>query len=137
MSFLSGQNAGRTPLISSAQNLTASWADLGGEIDARGFNHLAVWITLDINDSQDARIQALGKHTAAGTEEYGLIFGVTRGTGATVTAEYYELNSDADQLVVLDIPLNNVVPYVQLQVQAGTAGTTPGQIDAAYYTLGY
>lgn len=124
-------------LITSAQNLTASWADLGNEVAMGGYNMIAVWVTLDINDSVNARVRVLAKHESGGTEEYTLPIETISASDVKVEAAYFEFNVDADQLMCIPIEIRNVVPYVQVQVQTGTVGTTAGQIDAAYVTRGW
>lgn len=133
-------NAHRTEpltLISAPQNFTAGWVDLGFEIDCRTYNTLAVWLELDINLSNNARIRALTKLTLGGTNEYVLPIRTVSATDVKVDAEYTEFNTDADQSMVLSVELANVVPFVQFQIQAGTVGGTAAQIDSAYATLGY
>ena len=126
-------------LIGSAQNFTGSMADLGSEIDCRGYKYLRVFLTLDINDSFDCRIAVLAKHTSAGAEEY--IYDPNKWTvrDSTLSAfgAYREWNTDADALYILEIEMDNAIPYIQIQIQAGTVGGTAGQIDAAYYVRGY
>ncbi len=129
--------AGPFTLISSAQNLTDSWVDLGFEIECISYNTLAVWIELDINLSSNARIRAIAKHASGGANEYVLPIKTVSATDIKVDAEYTEFNTDADQSMVLSVELANVVPFVQFQIQAGTVGGTAAQIDSAYVTLGY
>lgn len=125
------------PLISAAQNLTASWVDLGFEIDCKGYDSLGLWLTLDINDTNNARVRVLVKHTKAGSEEYVLPIRTVSASDVKVEDEYIEFNTDADQKMVLSWQLDNVIPFIQIQVMAGTVGASAGQIDAAYATLGY
>jgi hypothetical protein len=54
-----------------------------------------------------------------------------------VEDEYIEFNDDADQDVLLTWDLDNVIPVVQFQIQAGAVGTTAGRIDTAHITRGY
>lgn len=126
---------GPETLIASSQTITGSAADLGYEIDCQGYTRLLAYITLDINDAADVRIQALGKHTSAGAEEYKLPIKTVSSSDVKVLAHYYEIDSDADQLIILDWDVTGIA-YVQLQVWAGTAGTT-GAITAAYATKMY
>ena len=61
------QAEGPFALISAAQNFTASWADLGGEIATNQFNSIGLWLNLDINDTLNARVRLIAKHTSAGS----------------------------------------------------------------------
>jgi hypothetical protein len=137
MSGALGQSTGRTQLIAAAQNVTTGWVDLGSEIETFRAQNLGVWLTVDINLATDVRVRALAKHTSAGTEEYLLPIRTVSATAVNVAGEYIEFSTDADQLMLLSWELDGLIPFVQLQLQAGTAGATAGQIDAAYYTLSY
>ena len=125
---------GPESLLAAAQNFTAAWVDVGPEIPTAGCTHLGVWLNLDVNDSLNMRIKALAKHTIAGTDEYELVIRTLSATDVKVDAGYIEFNTDADQKVLLCIPLDGVVPYVQLQILAGTVGGTAGQVDSLYAT---
>lgn len=125
---------GPESLLAAAQNFTAAWADCGTEIPTSGSTHLGIWLTLDVNDSLNMRVKALAKHTSGGTDEYELVIKTLSATDVKVDAGYIEFNTDADQKVILSIPLDGLVPYVQLQIMAGTAGATPGQVDSLYTT---
>jgi hypothetical protein len=125
---------GARSILSSAQDLTASWADLGDEQRTGGYRWVGLWVTVDINDSNDVRIKALAKHASGGTEEYSLPIKTVSAGSIAVQDEYFELTDDADQKVLLTWELDYLVPYVQFQVEAGTVGATAGQIDNAYVT---
>jgi hypothetical protein len=126
-------------LTSTPQNLTTSWVDLGGEIDVgtKKFNTIHLWVTLDINDSNNIRFKILDKWESAGADEYERATISTSANVLYVEPTYYEFNIDEDKKYHFVFGLDNVTPYVQIQVQVGTAGATPAQIDAAYYSLGY
>jgi len=118
------------------QDFTANWADLGGEINCSGYNTLRLFLTLDINDSENCRVRALVKHESAGAEEYNLPILTTAASDVKVESHYYEFNVDADSLFCLEWDVAGI-PYVQFQISAGTVGATEGQIDAAKYTLSW
>ena len=59
-------------LIQSAQTVTTSWADLGLEIDTRGFNIVGVWLGITNNNSEGFRIRCIAHHTAAHADDYKL-----------------------------------------------------------------
>ncbi len=102
----------------SAQNLTSSYADYGAEIDMRGYTHLGIFVVVDANDSQDAYMKALGKHTESGTEEF-----IIDGIGEIVLWESSSL--DFNKYWEFD---TGVIPYIQLQAYATTVGVTPGDL---------
>lgn len=131
-----GGTAGPLALISSAQNLTGSWADLGGELNTEGVRTIALYLTLDINDSLNARVRLVALHTSSGTEHV-MPIRTVNASDITVEDEYIEFTADADQSMMLPFEIYAVCPCVQFQVQAGTVGVSAGQIDAASVTTGY
>ena len=129
-------------LLSSAQDLTASFADVGDEVPVSFFKSFYYYITIDINDSLDPRFKILAKHTNAGAEEYPLSDGsiivhTQNSYSAAAANRYFELADDEDQLFIIEADIGNNVESLQLQASVGTVGATAGQIDAAYYTISY
>lgn len=124
-------------LISAAQDFTGSWADLGPEVDCRGYNNVRIWLTIDVNNSLDMRVRALVKHESGGVEEYTLPIETYGASDIKVEDAYWEFNVDADQLMVLELDVGNTIPFLQFQIEAGTVGVTAGQVDAAYVTKGW
>jgi hypothetical protein len=118
-------------LLAADQAITGSWVDLGDEINVQGFGHFGLIVGLDVNDAQNVRIRALAKAIEAGTAEAVYPIKVTASTEVKVTAHYYELDSDADQTILLDWENNHLANAVQFQVIAGTAGASAGKILAA------
>jgi len=121
-------------LISSAQDLTASWKDFGSEVSSGGYNVFGLWTDLDINDSVNARIRLLASHTTGGAT-YLIPIRTVAASSVSVEGEYIEFNVDEDQQMLLSWDLDRLVPYIQIQVQVGTVNTTAAQIDSASYTL--
>jgi hypothetical protein len=96
-------------------------------------------VTLDINNSLDARVRALAKHTSAGADEYTFPILTPTASQVNVDAEFIEFTQDADQKMLIKVECDNVVPYVQFQIMAVTpddGGGTVGTI-AASITKGY
>jgi len=122
-------------LLGASQDLTGSWLDCGDEIFCSGYDAVFLFFTIDINDSTDIRIRALGKHTSTGAEEYNLPIKTISSTVVSIDDEYFELANDSDQLVIVQVQTNRGIPYLQVQIEAGTVGASCGQIDALYYTL--
>jgi len=100
------------------QDLTASYADFGAEIDVRGYTFIALFIVADVNDSEDVDLKILGKHESAGADEYE-IDGVSVKTlwsgSGTDFKKVYEFNTGS-------------IPYIQVQAIADTAGATAGDL---------
>ena len=124
------------PVITAAQNLTASWADLGSEILKRAFYDGTYYFTFDVNTSVGAQLRFLNKHTSAGAEEYPCRVGVASATGQITLVDEIWLLGDADALIPIEIGSHHATPYYQLQVKHISAAGTVGQIDAAYVTKG-
>ncbi len=121
-------------LKSSAQSFTAEWVDYGGEIGTDGFDIVALWLNIVINDTQNARFRALAKHTGGGAG-YVLPINVETATVVNVEDEYYEIVTDEDAKRIVSFTLDRIVPFVQIQIQAGIVGTIPGQVLDSKYTL--
>ena len=119
-------------LLSSAYEITSSFADVGNEIDVRGYNYLILWCIIDIGTSTNVKIRILHKHTFAGSEEFREIYLGTPGSNITsINLNDYEIESDANQLFKLVVPVIGT-HYVQIQAKDDSDGD--GQIDALYVT---
>ena len=125
-----------TALKETAQDFTDSWVDIGSEIQTEGYRNLLLWLNVDINDTNNPRIRILAKRAYGGTDEYVLPIKTIGTSDVKVEDEYIELNDDADQKIVLSWNLDNLMPVVQVQIQAGTVGASAGQIESIYYSLG-
>lgn len=130
-------------LAGGAQNLDSTqFTDVGGEVDVIGYKKIWFYITVDINNSTNVRIKILGKHESAGSEEYPLsnsnvtVFSDNTYTAAAAS-RYFELDTDADQLLIVEVDVGNACKYLQFQISNATDGASVGQIDAAYVTKGY
>lgn len=116
---------------------TAAWVDLGAEVSCIGYHTQVLWLTLDINDTVNAQIRGLAKHTTAGAEEYNFVIKTPSATLINVAPEVYEITTDADGLYAISFSCDNAIPYIQYQIYAAVPGATAGQIDAAYITKGW
>jgi hypothetical protein len=128
---------GPVSLITTAQALSTTWIDLGPEIDTERYDHIGLFVSLTISDSTNARVRALGKHTAGGAGEYVFPISTVGASVVEVEDQFIEFNDDTDQNMILSWDLDNLVPVVQFQVQASAVGTTAGQIESALMTRGY
>jgi hypothetical protein len=127
-----------TALLAADQAITGSWADLGAEINVQDCAYVALAFGLDVNDAQNVRVRALAVNAEGGASEAMFPIKVTASTEVKVTAHYYELDTDADQVIFLDWDLKRCVNAIQFQVIAGTAGATAGKVLAAttFYSMG-
>lgn len=124
-------------ILDTPQVITVDWENLGPVLDCRAMNMIALWLKVDINDSQDVRIRARMKHDAISSDYYFLPIRATYPTVVRINPEYKELDTDADQNVVLSWTLDHMVPFIQFQVQAGHIGPIAAQIEEARITAGY
>ena len=122
-------------LLSAAQDYTGSWADLGGEAHTFGKKSIALWIENDVNGGANMRVRCLAKHALSATLEYSLPIKSVSASTVSIEENYAEFNVDADAKYVISWELDGLVPKVQFQVSAGTAGTPAAQVDSAYYTM--
>ncbi|MDD4805100.1 MAG: hypothetical protein PHN69_08235, partial [Candidatus Pacebacteria bacterium] len=101
-----------------AQDLTASYADFGAEIDMTGYTHLRVAIVTDVNDSENVTLKLLGKNSLGGSDEYEI-------EGGTTQALWTTSASDSKISYTFDV---KGTPVIQLQAIAGTLGATAGDL---------
>ena len=124
----------KEPIISTAYELTASFADVWIEVDVRGYNELVYWVTLDIGTSTKPQLKVLFKHTEWWAEEYREIYQSSPAGNITdLELNVYEL-SNADQLVKVKI---DVAWVASVQLQAKDLANGDWQIDALYVTKIY
>lgn len=131
-----GRYKGPYQLVSSPQDLTGSWVDLGVELTLGGASYVGLYVELDINLSTNARVRLLAKHATAHADEFTLPIRTVGASDVKVEDEYVEFNTDADQKMLLSWDLDGVVLFGQFQVQAGTVGGTAAQIDDAWVVTG-
>lgn len=115
--------------------LTATFNDIGEPIGVQGWDSLALYVKVDINSSQNARLKFLAKTEVADTDLFLMDHNRVKCPYATIpaTEDYIELDSDADQLIEVVIPDLYGIAAVQVQVSAGTVGETAGAITAIEY----
>ena len=121
------------PVIATAQTLTAGFVDLGDEIDVKGFTSVGIFLDVNINDSLDLQIRIIGRTESGGADDYLLNINSTSFTSAKIRYKtgFLELENDADQKIIIEIPTGNLIPFIQLQVKAGTLGASAGIITKA------
>lgn len=118
-------------LLSSAQNLSTDWADLGGVIDTRNYTKAGLFIAVDIGSDENVRVRALGRLASGASDtEYVLPILTVSASVVKIEPEYIEFNVDADTNTILAVDTAGVIPYVQFQVQ--TSAHTDGVITSAY-----
>lgn len=121
-------------LSTTTQAFTTSWVDYGAEVETHGVKTLNLWVDLDINSTNDARIRVLGKMTKGATNEYNMVIKKVNTTEVQIDDHYIEFHVDADQKAIIPIDLNYAFPFVQVQVSCGTVGATAGEIESIYMT---
>lgn len=121
-------------LKATPQNFTSSWVDYGVEIGTDGHDRISIWVDLDINNTQDARIRLVGRYDKSG-DDYDFLIKTVYDEKISVKSEYMEFATDANGKSVVSFELDEIVPFVQVQIQAGTVGGTPGRIVSSKYSL--
>lgn len=111
-------------IITASQEVTSAWVDIGTLIEMGDFDSINAFISIDINDSQNVRFKVNGLIDDAPTKEYEFV-SKTISSGITlVEGNYFELNKDADIDFVISFDVLGC-QYAQIQVQAGTVGSSP------------
>ena len=125
------------PLISAPQSFTAGWVNIGDEIDCTGYNRVGAFLKVLANNSQGMRFRVMARHTSGSSDLFPLPIRVTTATEVLVSPEYVELANDTNQNIALSWDVSNLIPYVVIQIQAGTVGSPAGQVADAHYSIGY
>ena len=124
-------------LIQSAQAFVTSWADLGIEIDTRGFNTIAIWLKITANNSTNLRIRCLAHHTSAHADNYKLPIISITADGNYIHNEFFEYTHSENQLGIVSINIGNIIPFCQFQISTMATGVTAATVDTALYSTGY
>ena len=122
-------------VLTEAQTITAAFADVGDEINTHNCKALFLWVDITDNDSSDLQVKVLAKRTKGATVEYVLPGQLVDGTAVIdVLDEPYQLYADAKVCFKVDLDIG--IPFVQIQMKAGTLGSgTDGTVDSVYAGL--
>jgi len=121
-------------LISGNQTVTGTWANLGDLVDARDLKKLALWLKFTVNDAQNVRVRAVCKRTEGDSESFVQMTQTVGTTEVKLDALPLEFNADANTSAVMPFEVDDLFPFVQFQVQAGTAGSTGASVTIAQVT---
>ena len=116
--------------IAENQVLSGSWADLGEVIDVKDIHNIALWLKLVIGDSADVQIRVMGMPTENSSDLYKMPITEVTATKVNISPEYFEITNDADDNLVFQIDTEDLLPFLQLQIKAGTPGASPGNATA-------
>lgn len=121
-------------LITTAQDLTSSWANLGKPISMANYRKLGLWLDVNINNSTGVLFRALPLKSLDSTATvYNFPIKWVSSSKVAIDDENFELTNNADQKLLVAMETDYLVPYVQIQVMATVVGATAGQIDVAEY----
>lgn len=112
---------------------TTSFLPLGAEIRVEGTQYLAIYATVDINDTQNMRLKATARLESGGTDyviDHSQIL-YSRDSVAT-DKSYIEIANDEDQYLMWLIPVYGY-SHIQMWMSAGTVGASFGKITALSY----
>ncbi len=117
---------------------TVQWNDLGPEIDMRGYNTLVAYLTILPQSHSGYNIKPLYKHTYGGADEYDAAtylypnysnsVWAPSGSDIIITSQSYTwkvADTGSNKLRVLEIPVSNGIPYIQLQIYANAFQLSP------------
>lgn len=124
-----GRWRGPRALLSAGTALGTAWADIGTALSVGGARWTSAWIDVTINDSNDARFRLVGQ-TESGGSAYTLPIQTVGASAVSVEDQYYELNTDEDQKMVLTWELAGALPFVKFQARVGTAGGTAAELNS-------
>ncbi len=112
---------------------TTSFLPIGAEIRVEGTQYLAIYATVDINDTQNMRLKATARLESGGTDyviDHSQIL-YSRDSVAT-DKSYIEIANDEDQNLMWLIPIYGY-SHIQMWMSAGTVGASFGKITALSY----
>lgn len=119
------QNPQSSPvLLDSNKVATASWANIGPVINCEGSDSVGIFLNMIIGTDLNFRVRAIGRLTATG-DDYLLPIRTASASDVKVEGQYIELNVDADQKIILEVETDQIVPFIQMQIQVGTVGGGP------------
>lgn len=121
-------------LIKTPQTLTTSWTPVGDPVDTTNATRTAFWLTVTINNSLNLQIRALPLLAKNAPSDFSLPIRTVSASDVKVEAEYYELNDDIDQEIILETRTKGLIPYVQFEVRVDTLGATAAVLDTANVT---
>lgn len=112
---------------------TTSFLPLGAEIRVEGTEYLAIYATVDINDTQNMRLKATARLESGGTD-YVIDHSQILYSRDSVAADksYIEIANDEDQNLMWLIPIYGY-SHIQMWLSAGTVGASFGKLTALSY----
>lgn len=122
--------------LATAQTITGSWVNLGGEINMEYAKTLGLWIKLNINDSLNVKIRARALYEEHGVDPFTLPIKAVSTTKVVVRPECIEFGEDSDQCMILQVDTARIIPLIQIQVMAETVGASAGIITYAKISSG-
>jgi hypothetical protein len=118
-------------ILTASQAVTSSWADLGSVIELGDFDKINAFISVDINDSEDVRFKVKGLIDNEPTKEYEFMSETLNSGITNIKPSYFELTDDKDIDFIINLDVLGC-QYAQIQVQAGTVGSSAGLITDLY-----
>jgi hypothetical protein len=119
-------------LLAAATAVTSSWVEMG-EIKTSGVRRAVFYVDVVHTSSSNVRLQFLAKKTSGGTGYSFVPYVETPGV-VLIDGEYFELNTDATQSVMIELLLNEDVAFLGVNIEAGTVGVTADTVAVSYST---
>lgn len=122
-------------LTTENDTLSTTYAVVGSEIDlsADSYEYLNIYIPVTIADANDVRFKGAARHTSAGTD-FDLQIETVSSSDIKIEPEYVELNTDADQSIMLRYYIKGV-PFFALYASEGTDGGDDAILGEIKYIL--
>jgi len=123
---------GPTDLISSAQGITNSYVDLGGEIVMEEFRYFGLWVDYTVGTSTNIEFRAIQKHGSDHADEFSSQIETVGASATLLEDDIKQFNVDASGKALVIFDTKGLAPYIQIQVKDAADGS--GTIDTAVYT---
>lgn len=123
------RNKAESIMLEPPQSPTIAWVDIGRMLYVQGLGSLAFWIDVAMNDSRNLRFRVQAVPAPESINRFDIPIQTVQSDVVEIDTEFFEFQQDVDQKILFQSSLGNLVPYVQLQVQAGTVGAIPAVIN--------
>lgn len=114
--------------------LTNDWVTIGSRIGTIGLTSIGVWLDVVINDSTEILIRPVCYPSERSDNGYSVpTMEIYTGINHVYPKQYL-LEEASDQKLTFQITTAKIIPYVEIQVKAGTVGVTPATINSLILT---
>ncbi len=126
---------GPQKLITSPQEFTSGWLNIGREYDTRYVLMVALWLDVAINLSEGLQVRILAKHTADHANAYSLPIRAIAPDVMNLSGEFGKLTANNDQQLIVSWDLDGLIPAIQFQIKADVVGSRAASMDSCILTM--